>query len=97
MNTTAQTNLKDLLEQAMRETVARLKRSAFEVAAYTTQRTTHLAGLAGQPGFAEAVTAERDAVATFAGIRAVGEADAADSRILGIIEGALAVAAGAVA
>lgn len=93
MNPNAQTNLKNLLETAARETGAQLKRSAFEVAAYTAQRTAHLASIAGQAGFAEAVTAERDAVATFAGIRAVAEADAADHRILGIIEGALAVAA----
>jgi hypothetical protein len=85
------------LAQAITATGASLKRSAAEVALYTAQRAAHLATLAGQPGFEEAVIAERDAVALFAGVKLVEEADAADARFHGLIEGVLAVAAKAAA
>ena len=45
-------------------------------------------------GYHEALIAESDSVALFAGIHAVKSADAADARLLGIIEGALMGAAG---
>lgn len=91
------TDLKGALESAITATGASLKKTAAEVALYTAQRTAHLAALAGQPGFEEAVAAERDAVAMFAGIASVGEADAADARLLGLIEGALIIGAKAAA
>lgn len=89
--------LKGALSSAIAATGASLKQSAAEVALFTAQRTAHLATLVGQPGFEEAVVAERNSVAMFAGIKAVEEADAADARLLGLIEGVLLVGARAAA
>jgi len=84
---------KEQLESALTETGLQLQRSAAEVAAYTAQRALHLSTIVGQPGYAEAVKAERDAVALYAGITAVNNADAADNRIIGIIQSGIALLA----
>lgn len=44
------------------------------VAVYAAARAAHLAGIVGQPGFDEAVAAERDAVALYAGVYATDAA-----------------------
>lgn len=80
------------LDTALKETGLQLQKSAHEVATYAALRSVHLAGAVGQKGFQEAVVAERDAVALYAGIQAVKNADAADNRVLGLIHGALAMA-----
>lgn len=80
------------LETALKETGLQLQKSAHEVAVYATMRSADLAKALGQKGFDEAVVAARDAVALYAGIRAVENADAADNRVLGLIHGALAMA-----
>lgn len=87
-------NLKGALDAAVRETGAMLRKSSADVAAYTAQRAAHLMTIEGQAGFQEAVIAERDAVLTFAGMSTVRGADAADSHIVGLIHGALAVGIG---
>lgn len=92
-----QNELTKALERAARDTGAELRQSAAAVALYTTQRAAHLAAIAGQPGFDEAIIAEEHNVATYAGIAAVQSADAADQRVFGIIQGALAIAARAAA
>jgi hypothetical protein len=94
MNNTTE-NMRRLLDEAIRETGRTLQQSATDVAAYAASRAAHLATIAGQPGFEEALRAERNAVAMFAGLSATAEADRADQRIVGIIHGALAIAAGA--
>ena len=83
------------LDTALKETGLQLQKSAHEVATYASLRSVHLAGAVGQKGFQEAVVAERDAVALYAGIQAVNNADAADNRLLGLIHGALAMAVSA--
>lgn len=94
MNTT---NLQQQIEATARELGVELKRSAADVAVYAAGRAAHLAAIAGQAGFAEAVVAERDSVCLFAGISTARAADAADHRLVGLLQGALAfgvVAAG---
>lgn len=90
-------DLKSLFESAIAETGIDLQQSAHDVALYTSQRMAHLALIVGLPGYEEALVAERDNVALFAGISAVNSADAADQRIIGIIQGALAIGAKAIA
>lgn len=86
-------NLGTLLEAAAKETGLELVKTAAEVTAYAAQRALHLASIVGESGYDEALTAEADSVALFAGIHAVKAADAADARLLGIIQGALMAAA----
>ena len=90
-------NLKSLFEDAIAETGVSLQVGAAELAAYAAERSAHLATLVGDPGFSIALRAERDAVALRAGITAVQEGDAADARIVGVIHGALSIAAGLLA
>lgn len=77
------------------ETGKSLAQSAGDLATYTAERAQHLAGIYSEPGFREAVIAERDNVALKAGIAAVDEADALDQRFLGLIDGILSTASGA--
>jgi hypothetical protein len=86
-----------LLDSALKETGASLEQSTAEVAQYAAERTAYLSTLVGQPGFELAVQAERDAVALFAGIVAVGQAQAVQGRIIGVIQGALFMGAKALA
>ncbi len=86
-------DLEKLLTDAIAETGVSLQKGAAELAAYAAERSAHLATLVDDPGFQEAVRAERDAVALEAGITAVQQADAADARIVGVIQGGLALAA----
>lgn len=90
-------DLKALFEDAIAETGVSLQVGAAELAAYAAERSAHLATLVGDPGFMLAVRAERDAVSLRAGITAVQQADAADARIVGVIQGALSFAAGLIA
>ena len=63
------------------------------VGAYAAERAAHLATLSGQPGFEDAVLAERDNVVLRAGIAATQRGDNIDQRLIGIIQGALRTAA----
>lgn len=90
-------DLKALFQDAIEETGVSLQVGAAELAAYAAERSAHLATLVSDPGFQLAVRAERDAVALRAGITAVQQADAADARIVGVIQGALSFAAGLIA
>ena len=87
-----QDQLRGALDAAIRETGANLQHSTADVAAYAATRAAHLAAITSEPGFQEAVIAERDAVLLFAGVSAARSADAVDARIVGLIHGALAVA-----
>lgn len=63
-----------------------------ELALFMEERTLHLAAITEEPGFMEAVQAERDAVAIKAGIVTSRAGSLVDQRILGIIGGALRLA-----
>lgn len=82
-----------LIEDAVADTGATLEKSASEVAHYAAERADHLSSIVGEPGFDEAVKAERDNVALFAAMSAVENADAADARLKGMLQGALAMGA----
>lgn len=88
---------KDLLESFLEETGAQLSADAQEVVAYMDERAAHLSTLVGQPGFQMAVAAERDSVAIKASIEVMDNADAVDQRFVGLIQGALAIGAKALA
>lgn len=78
-----------LLKDAAKESGRELKFNLAEVTMYAAERTAYLSTLVGQRGFEEAVRAERDNVALRAGIASVRTADAADARVVGIIQGVL--------
>ncbi len=86
-------DFEDLLEEAAKSTGVELVNGAKEVAAYAAQRAAVLATLVGRPGYQQAVIAERDNVALFAGVSGVDKADAGQQRLIGIIQGALALGA----
>ena len=89
---------KKALAEAVELTGASLKKSALEIADYGLRRAAHVAGLSiGSPGYQEALWHEANAAAQFAGIAAVGEADAADARLWGLLQGVLMFGAQAVA
>ena len=82
-------NIKDDFEMLLTSVVKGTSISAAKVAAYASDQAVSLSGLVGQPGYQEAVIAARDNVALQAGIYASEQADATDSRIIGVLEGAL--------
>jgi hypothetical protein len=82
-------SVKKAFAAALDATGASMEKSGQEVVAYAQTRSAHLVAAAGEPGFGEAVLAEAQAVALFAGIRAVAEGDAADARVRGLILGLL--------
>ena len=82
-----------LFQDAIAETGVEIRVGLAELATYAAERSAHLATLVGDPGFSMAVAAERDAVALKAGIVAVRQADQADARLVGIIQGGLSFAA----
>lgn len=90
-------NLSDLLEESAKELGLEIKGGAQALAVYAAERTSYLSLLVGQPGFEQAVVAERANVALRAGIAAIDTADAAQSRFLGVIQGALSIGAKALA
>lgn len=89
--------LERLLKDAAKETGRDLRGNLAAVTLYAAERTAYLSTLVGQPGFEEAVRAERDNVALKGGIASVKAADAADARIVGIIQGVLFLGARALA
>lgn len=85
--------LEQLLRSSARELGVELKADVASLSLLASQRAAHLATLIGQPGFAEAVAAERDVLALRAGISAVRAADRMDQRILGILQTVLTIGA----
>lgn len=82
-----------LFEDAIAETGVSLRAGVVELAAFAAERSAYLATLVDDPGFNMALRAERDAVVLHAGITAVQQADQADERFVGLIQGGLALAA----
>lgn len=95
MNT--QETFKSMLDDVVKETGVQLKEAPAQLALYMAERASHLATLTLEPGFDQAVIAERNSVALRAGLTAHDQAVALDWRIIGIIQGALRVAAVALA
>lgn len=91
MDTTA--NFESLLKSAVEETGARLKATPRAIALYMSERALHLSTISHEPGFDQAVRAERNNVAMRAGIETHAQASAIDFQLLGLIQGALRVAA----
>lgn len=79
----------ELLSSAAKETGADLSGSADQIRVTVAEQMAKLSLVVGEPGYDRAVLAARDNVALVAGLAAVEDADAADSRIIGIIQGAL--------
>ena len=79
-------DINELLKDAIEETGISLNITKDELVRYTAERAAYLTTLAGDPGFMLALRAERDSVALYAGVNASMTADAADSRIVGIIQ-----------
>jgi hypothetical protein len=79
-------DVKGMLQLALRETGGDMARAPAEVAAYAAERAAHLATAAGQPGFAEAVVAERDNVVLYAAVHAAHAADRLDARLRGVVQ-----------
>lgn len=73
-----------------------LKADLEAVRVYAAARLAHLATCVGQPGYQEAVVAEANNIAMEAAIAAIDQADATDARLVGIVQGALAVGAKAI-
>lgn len=86
-----------LLKDAVKETGVELRQSAADVAAYMGTRAVHLASISHEPGFEQAVRAERNSCALFAGIETAATADKADQRMLGFLQGLLGMGAAALA
>ncbi|MBC8117138.1 MAG: hypothetical protein H7062_22315 [Candidatus Saccharimonas sp.] len=86
-------DIKKLLADALKETGVQFKTGVAEVAVFTHERAAHLATLVTDPNFQIAVRAERNAVWLKASSSAVSSADAMEARMLGIIQGALAITA----
>lgn len=87
---------KELLADVIDETNVELKVSRDELIQYTAQRAVHLTSILGEPGYELALRAERDAVALHAGLDATMAAEAADSRLVGVIQTVLMGLAGVV-
>jgi hypothetical protein len=68
-----------------------------EVRDYVAARMAHLSRTSAEPGFREALVAERDSIAMKAAGRAIDRADAFDARILGLVEGVILVGSKALA
>ena len=88
---------KTLLQDTLGELGTTLKTSLDEISFYASERTAHLSTIVAEPGFAQAVQAERDAIALKAGVTAVALGQEADQRLLGVIAGAIRIGALALA
>ena len=84
---------KILLQDAAARLGKDIQADLSDTATYASQRMRHLARAINEPGFQEALLAERDAVAMKAGISAVNAGDLADAELMGLISGALAIGA----
>lgn len=94
-------NIGQEFQRMLENTAARLGRelqaNMDEVRLYASERMLHLSTIVDEPGYDEALLAERDNVALRAGLNAVSAGDAADREIIGVIAGSLAIGARALA
>lgn len=87
----------DMLSDEGTQAAGNFEKSREDVAQYMSERAIHLSTIVGEPGFGRAVTAERNNVALFAGMATANLATKTDSQILGLIGGAIRIAAIALA
>lgn len=87
----------DLLGSTLKETGKELETSLDDVRQYASEQLAQLALAVGEPGYDRAVIAARDNVLLRMGLRSVANADAVDSRIIGVVQGALFFGAKAIA
>lgn len=87
----------DLLKTNAVEAGKNLADDLNAVREYAAARMAHLSTIAAEPGFRQALIAERDSLALMAAGRAIDEGDAFDARLIGIVEGALAIGSKALA
>jgi hypothetical protein len=83
------TILNDALKGLGRDT----QELSVELRTYAAARVAHLAQAVGQPGYEKAAKAEAEALALKVARAAVSTADAADQRLVGVIQGILLTAA----
>lgn len=87
----------EMIREAAKEVGVKTKVGGRSLAAYMYERAAHLATIAGQKGFEKALRAERNNVALAAGLAVDDAAAAGDRFLVGVIQGALRVAAGVLA
>lgn len=90
------TQLQELLQRTLAEQGIDLQSGKQELAEYTAARLALLSQLVGTDYFAEAVIVERDNILLKAASLCTTQADETDRRVLGIVEGALTIAAAAI-
>lgn len=83
----------ELLRDTVEETAGRANADFRHVKQYAVDRMKHLASIRKEAGFLLAVRAEADSVALAAGLNITSSADALDTRLRGVIKGALALGA----
>lgn len=86
-----------LVQAHAQEIGVELKDNLNEVSQYASERAAHLSTIVGQPGWDEALVAERDNVAIYATSAAVQQADQLDQRFVNFIGQALGLLSGALA
>ena len=86
-----------LLDDAAQETGHDFKLTHDQIAEYMAVRALHLSAIVAEPGFSQAVTAERNNVAMYVGLAASERAAGVDRQLLGLISGAIRIAAVALA
>lgn len=87
--------LESVLADALKETGASASMAAKELAVEVQASAARLSAAVGQPGYDQALRAERDTLALKAGLKIVAEGDAADARLVGVIQGAIGILVGA--
>jgi hypothetical protein len=95
MNLTAQFHA--MLNAAVSDLGTELEEAHDTIATYMSERAMHLSTIVAEPGFDQAVTAERNNVALRAGLAVDDAANAIDQQLVGMIAGALRFAAVALA
>ena len=93
MSDTIEVDIRKLWEDALAETGRSFQTASADVAKYAAERAAVLAQAVREPGFEEAVRAERNALLHKLEIEAIDEADATDARLIGLLQGTLAFGA----
>lgn len=89
--------LRKLLDDSLAGLGTDIRKNRDELAEYMAARAAHLQAIQGEPGYDQAVMAERNNVALEAGLNAHAAAGAVDSRLLDVLLGGIQVAALALA
>ena len=82
-----------LLKKALTDTGADLADTPDAIVAFMAERAAHLSAIVNEPGFSQAVVAERNRVALRAGLEVSDDAAPLNGRLMELIAGALRVAA----